>query len=295
MSSSESAVVATNQGVLLKSIILFLLSVLLASSSAAVGKHISGHVSTSAIIFFQYSVCWLLSLPWVIRHGLSSLKTELPGQHLLRGISGCLCFYAFYLAITQIPLVDAMLLRNAAPLLVPFVIFLWLGVKIPGSRWLPLGVGFLGVSLILRTSDQGISLWHVIGLLSGLSLAISMVSTRQLTKSEPEGRILFYYFLISTVIAVPFYCSTGASIPVSSLPWLLYIGVAMYLGFWLYTKAFGYVKASVLSPMNYFAVVFAALFDWGIWGRVPSLETTLGIVLVVVGGLSIWATRDPSS
>jgi len=213
MKSPAYAVQAEDTPVLLKSIGLFLLSVLLASSSAAVSKHIAAEVSTSAIVFYQYAICWLLSLPWVIRHGLSSLKTAQPGQHLLRGISGCLCFYAFYFAISKIPLVDAMLLRNAAPLLVQVV--------------------------------------------------------------------------ISAVIAAPFYWSTGALIPVSSLPWLLYIGVAMYLGFWLYTKAFGYVKASVLSPMNYFAVVFAALFDWGIWGKVPSLNTTVGIVLVIVGGLAI--------
>jgi drug/metabolite transporter (DMT)-like permease len=40
---------------------------------------------------------------------------------------------------------------------------------------------------------------------------------------------------------------------------------------------------------QYASVVFAGFFDWIIWHQVPSLVTSIGIVLVMIGGaLAIW-------
>ncbi len=268
-----------------KGISLGLLTTLLASFVAAIGKHLTSQVDIAAIVFFQYLICFLFTLPWILRNGTKALKTVYPWQHAIRGISGCLCFYLYYLALKHIPLVDASLLRNSAPLVVPLVLLAGYSIAIPKARWLPLVVGFVGIMLILRPGQQGFSLWHFVGFLSGAGLAISMVLTRVLAQSEPESRILFYYFFVSLLFVVPFFIINYRPIPLSLIPWLIAVGVAMYYTFALYTRAYSYVKASVLSPVSYFSVVFTGILDWVIWNHVPGPWTMAGILLVVCGGL----------
>ena len=270
-----------------KGISLGIITVAMGSCVAAAGKHLTTLVDISAIVLFQYLICFAFTLPWIMKNGAAALNTSYPWQHIIRGVSGCLCFYAYYLALKYIPLVDASLLRNTAPLVVPLVLLCGYGIAIPKARWLPLIVGFVGIALVLRPGQQGISNWHIVGFCSGAGLAISMVLTRVLAQREPESRILFYYFFISLLFVVPFFIINYQPIPLPALPWLIAIGVAMYYTFVLYTRAYSYVKASVLAPTSYFAVVFAGLLDWLIWEHFPNIWTLAGIALIIYGGVLV--------
>lgn len=268
-----------------------LLAVLIGSTVAAAGKHLASQVGVATIVLAQYSICFVLTLPTLLQHRHGGLATARPGLHAIRALSGLGCFYTYYLALKHIPLVDAALLRNTAPLIVPVVILLWLGQAIDRSRWLPLLIGFAGVLLILRPGSSGISGWHLVGLSSGAGLAISMVSTRQLAHTEPETRILFYYFALSLVAIVPFWLFHAEPIPPAAWPWLIYIGVAMYVSFLLYTRAYRFATASVLAPTAYFTVAFAGLLDWLVWRHVPDLPALSGTALVMIGGLLVLRSR----
>ena len=171
-----------------------ILTVLLGSCVAAIGKQLTTLVDISAIVLFQYLICFLFTLPWLFRNRSTAFKTQYPLQHIIRGVSGCLCFYAYYVALKYIPLVDASLLRNTAPLVVPVVLLIGFGIAIPKARWLALVIGFIGIAVILRPGQQGLSLWHLVGFSSGAGLGISMVLTRVLAQNEPERQDPVFLF-----------------------------------------------------------------------------------------------------
>ncbi len=272
---------------------LSLITVFLSATVAAVGKHLSGEVHVAAIVMAQYSLSFVFALPPVIRGGRQSLRTSRPMLHLLRGISGCACFYSYYFALRHTSLMEATLLRNTAPLMVPLIIFVFLGQKVQRVAWPPLLIGFLGVVLVLRPGFESFTVWHLTALFSGLGLAVSMVTTRLLVLEEPQSRILFYYFAIAFVLTLPFFLGSDQAIPVSAWPWLLYMGVMMYVCFVLYTQAYRFVSPSALAPTSYFAVVFGGAIDWLVWDQVPAPLTLMGIGLVVFGGVLVVRRQQP--
>jgi|TARA_R110000782_G_scaffold24552_4_gene63926 drug/metabolite transporter (DMT)-like permease len=272
---------------LLSGLLLSLVTVFFSSTVAAVGKHVSQEVHVSAIVLVQYGISFLFALPAVLRAGRSGVTTSRPGLHIVRGVSGCACFYLYYIALSKISLVEATLLRSSAPLMVPLVIYLWFSERLRKETWPPLVVGFVGVVLVLKPGFTGLSLWHLLALLSGLGLAVSMVSTRVLAQHEPQNRILFYYFSISLLVSLPFFIWNYQPIPLSAWPGLLYMGVAIYLSFVMYTLAYRYVSAAALAPISYFGVVFSGLLDWLIWDHIPDVLTLFGIAFVVSGGVLV--------
>ena len=269
------------------------LMVILASTAVAATKFASAHATTEAIVTIQYLVCTLLCLPRILRKGIGHLRTDRPGLHGLRGIAGVLGFYLFYASLEYIPLVDAMMLRQAAPLLVPLVLWVWSRERVPTSAWLPLLIGFAGIVIILRPSSEGLSWWHAAGTLSALALAISMVATNRLGTTEPASRILFYYCVLSLVCMAPF--SIGKFSGLTATAWLamLYVGFAIYGTLDLYTRAYGMAPTAAIAPINYFAVVLAGFWGWLFWQQVPDVFSLTGSALVIVGGvLTIYLARD---
>ena len=272
---------------------LSLLMVLLASTAVVAAKYASTTASTEAIVTVQYAVCMLFCLPATLGPGVRNLGTQRLGLHLFRGAAGVLGFYLYYAVLNYIPLVDAMLLRQTAPLAAPLVMWIWNRDRLPATAWLPIIIGFIGVAIILRPSPAGLSWWHAAGLASGIALAISMVATYRLATTEPDARILFYYFALSLLCVAPF--SVGDFTAIRWQDWLamLYIGVSIYFTLALYTRAYAIAPASAIAPITYLAIVLGGLWGWLIWGQIPDRWSLLGSALVIGGGLlTLWLGRE---
>lgn len=274
-----------------KGVALGIATVFISSTVAATGKHLAGEVDIATIVLAQYAISFLLVLPRLRREGRAGLATSHPWLHAARSVSGVACFYTYYLALAHIPLVDATLLRNTAPLMVPLLVWAWLGIPVRRGQWLPLVAGFTGIVLILRPGTGQYSAWDLVALASAAGLAVSMVTTRELALTEPGSRILFYYFTVSLVTVLPFWAVHIEPVPVNALPWLIYMGVAMYLTFEIYTLAYRLAPASTVAPTSYFSVLFTGLLGWWIWGHTPDAVAVAGMALVVVSGLTILLRR----
>lgn len=255
------------------------------SIAAALIKYAATMVSIEVIVAVQYLLCTAIMLPWLARRGVSQLKTEHFRLHVVRALCGWACFYAYYLAIEKIPLVDAALLRNAAPLCVPFLVLAVYGVRIALIRWIPLVIGMAGIALILKPDASGLNGWYLVGFASAVTLAGSIMTTRMLALTEPTNRILFYYFGFSAVASVPLALLNWQPIPAAAWPPMLLIGGSIWLTMWLYTKAYQYAKASIISPISYTGVAFTGFWGWLIWQQIPDQWTYAGVLLVAVGGV----------
>ena len=259
--------------------------VLIASTAAAATKFASGYASVAAIITVQFLICLMICLPRILRVGIDGLKTQRPFLHLIRGGVGVLGFYLFYACLNQIPMVDAMLLRQSAPLTVPLVMWAWGGDQVSRSVWWPLIIGFVGILVILRPSPEGLSIWHLAGLVSAFTLSLSMVATRKLAPTEPPSRILFYYFVLSLLCVAPFSIGDYAALPWQAWLAMIYVGISIYFAMVLYNRVYSMAPASAVAPVNYFAVVFTGFWGWLLWDQVPDAWTLAGSVLVIAGGL----------
>lgn len=267
-----------------------------ASLVAAGSKWASGYVSIHQLVASQYFVGFCLYLPLLLRGGKAAVQTGRIGLHLLRGLAGLGAFYAYYAAIQHVPLLEATLLRNSAPLLVPLIALWFLQVRIPASRWWPLLVGFVGVLVILRPLPSILSAWHLVGFAAAWLMAASMITTRLLTYTESNQVVLFYYFSVALLVSTPLALITWQVAPWWVYGVLLLLGLGLALALWLYTLAYRAAKPSVLAPVSYMSVVFAGFWGWLFWRETPDLFAGVGTLLVVVSAVMIlWQDQQAPS
>ncbi|MCC5831931.1 MAG: DMT family transporter [Chlamydiales bacterium] len=237
------------------------------------------------LVFIRNFVCLLVVLPWILLPKPKSLRTPLLGTHLIRATAGLLNMYCFFFSIRYILLADAMLLNNTMPLFIPFVLLAWKGIKIPLKLIPGLITGFIGVIFILHPTLSLFRPAALVALASGFFMSISMVGIRELGKFEPLYRILFYYFLITSIIsAIPLFWAWKTA---TLLSWLILIGVGIFAAVYQFflTKGYQYAPAQKISPLIYFSVILSGVFDWIFWGDKPPIISYIGVVLVILGAI----------
>ena len=251
------------------------------------------YTSTGVLLLFQNAICLLFVIPVVWRAGWASLRTRKVGLHLLRAGGGTACWWALFFAITQIPLANAMLLTYSAPLWMPLIAWAVTRRRVAASTWIGAGVGFVGVMLVLRPQGHGFSGGELSAFAGALLLAVAMMSVRWLGATEPVTRILFYYFLLSTLLSIPIAALDWKPVPAQGWPWLIGLGFAQLSSQILIVVAYRFASAEKLGPFIYSVIVFTAVIDWIFWGHAPSLSTYLGMALVIGGGLIAVRARPP--
>lgn len=255
----------------------------------ALAKVAGQHASTGVLLLTQNAICLVAVAPIALRHGVAAMRTRRLGLHVLRAATGTGCWYALFFAITQIPLANATLLTYSAPLWMPLIAWAVTRQRVAAATWLGAAVGFAGVMLVLRPQGHGLSIGELSAFAGAVLLAVAMMSVRWLGATEPTARILFYYFLLSTVMSLPIalvdHRADVAPITAAAWPWLIAVGLAQLLSQVLIIVAYRYAPAEKLGPFIYSVIVFTALIDWLVWHHRPGLPTYLGMVLVIGGGL----------
>jgi drug/metabolite transporter (DMT)-like permease len=243
------------------------------------------YTSTGVLLLFQNLICLLFVAPAALRRGYSPLRTSKAGLHVLRAVTGTACWYALFFAITQIPLANATLLTYSAPLWMPLVAWLVTRQRAAKATWVGAGIGFVGVLLVLRPQGHTFNLGELSALAGALFLAVAMMSVRWLGATEPMIRVLFYYFLLSTVMSVPIAVFDWEPVPAQAWGWLIALGFAQLLSQILIVVAYRSAPAEKVGPFIYSVIVFTAVIDWIVWDHPPTLLTYVGMALVIGGGL----------
>ncbi|MDX1883332.1 EamA family transporter [Mycolicibacterium sp. 120270] len=116
-------------------------------------------------------------------------------------------------------------------------------------------------------------------------LAIAFMSVRWLGATEPSSRILFYYFLLSSVLCTPFAIADWRPFGIRGSLYLVAIALTLMVSQVLIVLAYRYASAVKVGPFVYTVIVFTALIDWFLWNHAPTLLVVLGMVLVIGGGV----------
>src|ERR1041385_960981 len=87
----------------------------------ALVKAASSGLSSDLIVFFRNAFGLLALLPFVLRAGAHVLETEALRFHFVRATVGVAAMYCFFYALAHLPLGNAMLLKQTAPLFIPLI------------------------------------------------------------------------------------------------------------------------------------------------------------------------------
>jgi drug/metabolite transporter (DMT)-like permease len=238
------------------------------------------------IIFIQYATAFALSIAISAKVKFSNVKPAHVTLEVLRGAAGVASFFCFVFAMAEIPLVDASLLQNTAPIFIPVIGLIWLKDSVDKKIWIGILIGFVGIILIIKPDATVFSkTGDLIGLASGIFLALGYVAMKIITKTDSFKTILFYFSATAFLISVPFGILNWSNPAIAG--WLYAVSSGALLVAYLNLQQYSYkhIEPSRISPFNYSVVIFMGLLDWWLFGHIPDMLTILGIIIISAGGI----------
>jgi drug/metabolite transporter (DMT)-like permease len=234
------------------------------------------------IAFLRYIVGLIFAVGLAMRssEGIGSLATRRPVGHLIRSFCNLGAMLLFYYAIARMALADVVSIAFAAPIFTTTFSVLLLKEKVSARRWAAVAIGFAGVLVMVQPGGGVWGIGAALALASAVLYALTLISSRQLSLTESSHTILFYYSIVclaATGAVLPWQWRTPAPEDV----WLfLLVGVTGSVGQFFMNQAFRFGEASMLAPLDYTALIWAAGFGYVFWSETPSPAVLVGVALV---------------
>jgi drug/metabolite transporter (DMT)-like permease len=127
----------------------------------------------------------------------------------------------------------------------------------------------------------------VLALCSAVLTTLALFNVKRLTATEPPQRIVFYFFLIGTLLLLPPALWTWETPTLEQFGWLAASGVCGAIGQSCLTRAYRAGDMTVVQPMDFMRIPMAAGMGFVLFAEVPDEMAALGTVIVMAASAYI--------
>lgn len=289
--------------------LLVIAAIFLATTQDAIVKSMSGSYPLSETVVIRCIASGPLLIAWLIHtRGLASLKTPRLPLVLLRSLVLCSAYFAFILAISSMPLANAVSIYFTMPFFVAALAGPVLGERVPWYRLLAIAVGFCGVIVMERPGVQSFQPAALLALYSAFGYALGQMLGRKLSTTVPPVVIANYqntvYLVVACLITLVIKASgfEGESLATFSFltrawAWpslydfliLFIMGVFAALAMLCFITAYSLAASSFVAPFEYSAMFWAMAYGFILFGDKPDLWHLSGMAVVIGAGLFMMA------
>lgn len=206
---------------------------------------------------------------------------------VLRSLFGFTAMMLFFYSLGRLSLAEAQILTRIQPVWIALLAPVVVGDRPGRGVWVSLSLCLVGVGLVLGPAvGTGIvSVAGLAALASSLFSALAHLQLRKLGRTDHPDVVVLNFTAMLLVLG------GLISIPVATMPqpghWPLLIGLALgaMMGQMFMTSAYRVAPAPLVATVSYVSLPVAALLDWVVFHRVPTLWAIGGGLLIIVSGV----------
>ena len=248
----------------------------------AVMVRLAGEIPLCEKVLFRSVVMLGVAVALAVRakENLFARNPRMP-LLLLRGAFGTIAMFLYFFAIERLNIADATVLNKLSPFFVTLFAVLFLREKL--SRYIipVLVVALTGAALVIKPQFSFEAVPAIAGFVSAAASGAAYTIVRHLRRDEPPYRIVFYFSLVSIVVAVPLVLLNF--VRPEGLQWVYLLGAGVFAttGQFALTLAYHQAPATRISIYVYVHILFAFAFGLLLWGEIPDTLSIVGTVLII--------------
>ncbi|MEX0693669.1 MAG: DMT family transporter [Rhodospirillales bacterium] len=250
------------------------------TSLHAIVRHVSAEVHPIEIVFFRNIVGFVLLIPFLLRQDRSLWKSKQPKLQFFRSIAGVLAMMTWFTCLSMMPVGDATAISFVTVLFVTVGAAMILGEKVGIRRWTAIAVGFIGTLIIIRPGSGILGPGMLVALISTVFWAASLLCVKVLSRTDSSVTMVFasnVYFTVFSFVPALFVWTWPT---LEQLGWMLVIGVLAMLGHLCMATALRTTDATVVAPVDYIRLLWAAGIGYVAFGEFPDIWTWVGGTII---------------
>jgi len=291
-----------------KGIILILLGMLAFAVQDSIMKYIYSFVSLYEVYLIRTLVSFVIILLFLkLTKKPIIFKTQYPLLTFCRVVLFFFGFSFFYISLTVLPLGTATALFFVTPFLITIFAKIFLKEQIGPRRWSAVIVGFIGVYVILNPDFNNFNFMSLTPIMCALCYSLTMIIIKLTSEKDSVYTQTFTFYFFAMFISVIFYFTFGdgkydtVNHPASqyifrewftdlenSILLMVATGFTASIAFILIFSAYRIASPAVISPFEYSILIWSSLSGWFFFNEIPNINTVIGMILIVSGGIYIF-------
>jgi drug/metabolite transporter (DMT)-like permease len=257
----------------------------------AVIKGLAARFPTFEVTFFRYLVGSLVVIAVAAARRPGWPSREAVRANLYRAVLVVVTATSFFYGLGALPLAEALALSFLSPVFIAVFAVLALRERIDARIAAALGFGFCGMAVIVAGQPHGSfdgSLWGAAAiLLSTVTYALSIVLLRARAQRDHAIAIVAIQNIAPAAMLAAPAAAVWVAPGASDWPALVAVGVLGVAGHLLMVAAYARAEAARLAPIEYTALVWAALLGYAFYAETPAPATFAGAGLIIAGALAV--------
>ena len=292
---TESVSVASESANAKLGMSLMLLATVFFAFQDSVTKVLVQHYPIWQLVFVRFLVLSVVITAVSFWRGgpVQMVQSTIAPLHLLRGVIVIGEVALVSLSLRHLGLAEAMTIFHLFPIIGVGLSILFLRERVAVPTVLAIGLGFYGFVTAAAPSNE----LNAIGVLAALGAAvlyaIYIVLTRFVADTDSPLTSLFYICVAGVIL--PLVLFSRAFVPIQTEHVLLFVLLCTFniVAQCSVVFALSFAQASLLQPINYFQVLWAAIIGMMLFSEVPTLGIIVGGVCIVGAGLLLvrWGTE----
>ncbi|WP_170430003.1 DMT family transporter [Ruegeria arenilitoris] len=207
------------------------------------------------------------------------------GLHIGRTSFGWVGITLVFASVAFIPMADATAISFLNPVFAMVLAVPLLKEGVGPWRWLAAAVALTGALILLRPTPDSFQPAALLALAAAASIGMELIFIKKLSGREIPIQILLVNNAMGLMIA-----SVAVSF-VFQMPtpqqWaaLVGIGVLMACAQACFVNGMARADASFVAPISYATLIFAAFYDFAVFGVIPDAVSQIGSGIILTGGL----------
>ena len=267
------------------------------SAMAIAGREVSFALDTFEIMMYR-SVVGVLVVAIILTatgkwHQVSRQRL---GSHLIRNAAHFTGQNLWFFAVTAIPLAQVFALEFTSPLWVILISPFLLGERLTRTRGLAALGGFIGILIVARPTPETMNIGVLTAASSAIFFALTNILTKRLTRVESISSILLWLTTMQLVMGLLAAGYDGdITLPdLTTLPWLVLIGVAGLTAHFCLTNALAVAPATVVVPIDFTRLPVIAVLGMLIYNEPLDIWVLCGaIVIFAANYMNIMDAKTP--
>ena len=245
-------------------------------------KSLAGEIHSTQIVLIRCLIGLLVVIPLLAQEGFAKIKSKQIKLHLIRGVCAAVAINLGFFSLTILPLATATVLFFAAPLFVTLFAIPLLNEKVGWRRMLATLLGFIGTIIVINPSVSGFDVKLLIPVCSSVFFAISLILNKQLSRSDSPAVLMFYIFIIVSVLSAPMAISNWIT-PNFGQWQILVLVVSLFATSRTYfdIKAYSIGEASFVAPFQYLRILFIGIAAYLVFQEVIEKNVLAGALVII--------------
>ncbi|MFQ3622025.1 MAG: DMT family transporter [Acetobacteraceae bacterium] len=250
-------------------------------------KLLANTVPVTTIMLTRATAQLVYVSPAFARRGTALFRTNRPILHAARGLFSLLSWGFYYWSFQRLDLATATVLSFTSVMFVTALARPLLGETVGRRRWSATLAGFAGVVLVAKPFSVAPDPAILLALLSALSGSGIVLTTKRLSATERTDTIMAYIGLVTFVGSLPIAAPTLGVPEPWQAGWLAAMAAAGPAGMHLWIASFRHADATVIAPLGYSRLVFAALIGAILFDEWPDGWMVSGAIVIVGSVLAL--------